>query len=216
MSRPLPIALLVSGQGTTADALAETVQGGRLAARIAIVVSDRPHAPAIERARNRGLPTEVLPFRGVDEPTWCRELDTLLRDQRVELVVLAGFLSILPAAFVRLWEGRIINLHPSLLPKYGGRGYYGPRVFAAILASGDAETGVSVHLVTAEVDRGAVLEQRRITIGPGETPETLRERIRPYEIAALESVIRRFADGVWPLPYRAAPAARVPGGTHDP
>jgi phosphoribosylglycinamide formyltransferase-1 len=202
MSRPLPLAVLVSGEGTNLQALAETVQGGHLPARIVIVVSDRPHAPAIERARHRGLPTEVLPYRGMEEDVWADRLDALLRARGAELIVLAGFLAILPARFLDRWQGRVINLHPALLPDFGGRGFYGHHVLQAILESGRTETGVTVHLVTPEVDRGPILEQRRFPIGPGETPETLRERLRPYEIAVLESVIRRFADGALPLPYR--------------
>lgn len=201
MSRPLPLALFVSGAGTTMEAIAESTQGGHLPARVALVLADRPHARAIERARHRGLPTEVLPFRGLPEGEWVERADRILHQRGVELVVLAGFLAILPPKFLERWAGRVINVHPSLLPKYGGRGFYGAHVLEAILASGDAETGVTVHLVTPDVDAGPVLAQRRIPLGPGETVETLRERIRPYEIAALESVIRDFADGVLPLPY---------------
>jgi phosphoribosylglycinamide formyltransferase-1 len=201
MTRPLPIGVLVSGEGTTLDALAESALGGHLPARVAIVLADRPHVPAIEKARRRGIPTEVVPFRGMPEAEWVARMDALLRQQGVELVVLAGFLAILPARFVELWNGRIINLHPSLLPRYGGRGFYGHHVFEAILAHGDAETGVSVHLVTAEVDRGAVLEQRRMPVPPGATPESMRTMVHPHEVAALESVIRRFAEGELPLPY---------------
>lgn len=204
MTRPLPLGMLVSGEGTTLQAIAETTQGGHLPARVALVVSDRPHAPAIERARARGLATEVLPFRGLPETEWCDRLDTALRTHGVELVVLAGFLAILPRRFLDRWSGRVINLHPSLLPRYGGRGFYGARVLQAAIDAGDPETGATVHLVTPEVDRGPILEQRRVPILTGETPETLRERLRPYEIAALESVIRRFADGVLPLPYPSA------------
>jgi phosphoribosylglycinamide formyltransferase 1 len=207
MARPLPIAVLVSGRGSTLEALAETVQGGHLPARLAIVVADRPHAPAIELARHRGLPTEVLPYRGLPEAEWADRLDRLLGDRGVELVVLAGFLAILPERFLARWEGRVINLHPSLLPRHGGRGFYGTHVLAATLASGDLETGVTVHLVTREVDGGPILAQERVVIAPGETVETLRERLRPYEIALLERVIRDFADGVLPLPYTGARAA---------
>ncbi len=215
MSRPLPLAILVSGPGTTLQALAETIQGGHLPARIVIVVSDRPHSPAIERARHRGLATEVLPFRGMEEELWSDRLDQLLRDRGAELIVLAGFLAILPVRFLDRWTGRIINVHPSLLPRYGGRGYYGRRVLDEILASGDAETGVSVHVVTAEVDGGPILEQRSFTIPTGETAETLRERLRPYEIAALESVIRRFADAQLPLPYPPGPRTLTGAGSRS-
>jgi phosphoribosylglycinamide formyltransferase-1 len=211
MSRPLPLAVFVSGQGTTLDALAEGMQGGHLPARIAIVLADRPHAVAIERARHRGLATEVLPFRGMPESEWVDRADRILHARGVELIVLAGFLAILPARFVELWEGRIINLHPSLLPRFAGRGYYGTRVLEAIIESGEPETGVTVHMVTPAVDEGPVLEQRSFFVSPGESVETLRERIRPYELAALESVIRQFADGTLPLPYHP-PARTTPTG----
>lgn len=215
MSRPLPVALLVSGAGTTMEALAESMQGGHLPARVALVLADRPHARAIERARHRGLPTEVLPFRGMAEAEWVDRADRILHERGAELIVLAGFLAILPARFLERWAGRVINLHPSLLPKYGGRGFYGTHVLEAILASGDAETGVTVHLVTADVDAGPILEQRRFPIGPGETVEMLRERLRPYEIAALENVIRAFADGELPLPYRPPERSAMAGGRRN-
>jgi phosphoribosylglycinamide formyltransferase-1 len=213
MGRALPIAILASGEGTTLEAFAEAVSGGHVPARIQVVISDRPHAPAIERARRRGLPTAVLPFRGTPEDVWSARTDAVLRERGVELVLLAGFLSILPGSFVRAWKGRVINLHPSLLPKYGGRGMYGSRVHEAVLAAGDPETGATVHLVTDDVDRGPVLEQLRVAVEPGDTPETLRERVRPLEQRALIDVVRRFADGVWPLPYRSEPE-RPPARRH--
>ncbi|MGA8537235.1 MAG: formyltransferase family protein, partial [Thermoplasmata archaeon] len=122
MARTLAVGVLVSGEGTTLDALAEMAAGGHLPAHFALVVSDRPHAPAIERARVRGLPTLVLPTHGVGADTWGDRLTAELEARGVELVVLAGFLSILPSRWVAHWKGRAINLHPSLLPRYGGPG----------------------------------------------------------------------------------------------
>lgn len=211
MTRRLPIGVLVSGEGTTLDALAELVLGDHLPARIALVVADRPQAQAVERARRRSLPTIVLPSRGDVPEAWGARLTAELVDKGVELVVNAGFLTILPDSWVARWRGRAINVHPSLLPRYGGRGMHGRHVHEAVLASGDRETGVTVHLVTSDIDRGPPIAQERVPIEPGDTPETLRERLHPVEVALLAATIRRFADGSLPLPY-PGPEAPAPGG----
>ncbi len=211
MPRNLPIALLVSGEGTTLDGLAEIIAGGHLPAKIALVVSDRPHAPAIERARRRGLPTLVLPSHGRVEGLWEEQLTRALESHGVELVVLAGFLSILPGAWVRHWQGRAVNLHPSLLPQYGGPGMYGRRVLEAVLEARERTTGATVHLVTNDVDRGPPLAQERVPVLPDDTVQSLRERLHPVEVALLASTIRRFADGTLPLPYpQPEPGVRAP------
>ena len=201
MSRVLTIGVLVSGEGTTLDAIAELASGGHLPVHIALVVSDRPHAPAIERARRRGLATLVLPSRGVPLDGWARRLTAELRERGVELVVLAGFLTILPPSWVADWPGRAINLHPALLPKHGGPGFYGARVHAAVLAAGETETGATVHIVTGDVDRGPTIAQERLAVLPGDTPESLRARLHPVEVELLAATLRRFADGSLPLPY---------------
>jgi phosphoribosylglycinamide formyltransferase 1 len=202
VSRVLRLAVLVSGEGTTLEGLADAIDGGHLPASIVLVVADRPHAPAIERARRRGIPTVVLPMRGTPGATWADHLDSALHERRAELVLLAGFLSIVPDDWLDRWVGRVINIHPSLLPKYGGRGFYGRHVHEAVLAAGEPETGASVHLVTRSVDAGPVLAQARLPIGASDTPETLRARLRPIELDLLAQTIRRFADGSLPLPYR--------------
>ncbi|MGP8077652.1 MAG: phosphoribosylglycinamide formyltransferase [Thermoplasmata archaeon] len=201
MARILPIAVLVSGEGTTLDALAEMAAGGHLPVRIVLVVADRPHAPAIERARRRGLATIVLPSHGVDPAAWSRRLTAELESGGAELVLNAGFLTILPDDWVKHWYGRAINLHPSLLPRHGGRGMYGARVHRAVLASGDRETGATVHLVTSDIDAGPTIAQERLPVLPGDTPETLRARLHPVEVELLTATLRRFADGSLPLPY---------------
>jgi phosphoribosylglycinamide formyltransferase-1 len=213
MVRPIPLGILVSGEGTTLEALAEMEAGDHLPARIALVVSDRPLAPAIEKARVRALPTLVLAADGVPDEAWAERLTAELEGRGVELVVLAGFLTILPPSWVDHWNGRAINLHPSLLPRYGGPGMYGRRVHEAVLAAHERTTGATVHVVTNDVDRGPTLAQERIPIVPDDTPETLRARLAPVEVALLALVIRRFAEGGFPLPYVVsdAGAPRRPG-----
>jgi phosphoribosylglycinamide formyltransferase-1 len=220
MVRPLHVGVLISGEGTTLDALAETIAGGHLPARIAIVVADRPHAPGLEKARRRGLPTSVLPMRGRDEAGWAAELDATLRGTGVDLVTLAGFLAVLPPPFLSRWQGRVINVHPSLLPAFGGRGMYGNKVHEAVLKSGVAESGASVHLVTSDLDAGPILLQESVPVLPGDTAETLRERVRPVELKLLHESVRRFADGRWALPFtpdveRPAPGASPGRGGPD-
>ncbi len=205
MPRRLTLGVLASGEGTTLDALAEQAAGGHVPARIAIVVSDRPYAPVLEKARRRGLATSVLPLKGTSPDEWSARATKVLTEAGVELVVLAGFLSILPPAFTKAWQGRAVNIHPSLLPRYGGKGLYGDKVHAAVLAAGDAETGATIHLVNDDVDGGPVLVQQKVLVERGDTPESLRHRVQAAERVALYSVISRFAEGDWPLPYRDPP-----------
>ncbi len=207
MSRILNLGVLVSGEGTTLDALAELASGGHLPVHIALVVSDRPHAPAIEKARRRGLATLVLPSRGMPTDAWAERLTSELRERSVELVVNAGFLTILPPVWVAAWRGRAFNLHPSLLPRHGGKGFYGLRVHEAVLASGDRQTGATVHLVTDDIDRGPTIAQQRLDVLPGDSPESLRRRLHPVEVELLANTLRRFADGSLPLPYPAEEAS---------
>lgn len=213
MPRQLVIGVLASGEGTTLEALAEQAAGGHVPARIAIVLSDRPYAPVLERARRRGLATAVLPLRHTSPEEWSAAASKLLTTAGVELVVLAGFLSIVPPPFVKTWAGRVINLHPSLLPRYGGKGFYGDRVHAAVLAAGDTETGASIFVVTDDLDAGPIIAQQKVLVEPGDTPESLRARVQAAERVALYSVITHFAEGDWRLPYREPPGRTRPGST---
>ena len=205
MLEPLPIAVLASGEGTTVEALEGAIRSGRLPARIVLVLADRPGAPVLGRAASLGLPTVVLPRAGVTAADWSRRATEELSQRQARLVLLAGYLGIVPDEFLRDWEGRTINLHPSLLPRHGGRGMYGRRVHESVLSAGDRETGATVHLVTKDVDRGPVLWQARVPVPLGATSERLREVVRGPELEALLEVLGRFADGRWSLPYRPKP-----------
>lgn len=207
MPAPLPIAVLVSGQGTTLDGLAEEIDAGRLPAKVVVVVSDRPSAPAVDKARRRGYPTVLLATRGLAPEAWAANLTSELDAHGVELVVLAGFLRVLPPTWVARWRGRAINIHPSLLPRYGGPGMWGHHVLEAVLAAKDAETGVTVHLVTSDLDAGPTITQERVAIVPGDTPDSLRERLHPVEVRLLADTVRRFAERELPLPYPESAAS---------
>lgn len=201
VTAPLSVAVLVSGQGTTLDALADEIEAGRLPAKVVVVVSDRPNAPAVDKARRRGFPTVLLATRGLVPETWAANLTSELDAHGTELIVLAGFLRVLPPGWVERWRGRAINLHPSLLPRYGGPGMWGHHVHEAVLAANEPETGVTVHLVTSDVDAGPTIVQERVAVLPGDTPDSLRERLHPVEVRLLADTIRRFAEKELPLPY---------------
>jgi phosphoribosylglycinamide formyltransferase 1 len=204
MRPPLALGVLASGEGTTFEGLAAALAGEPDRVRFALLLSDRPGARVLDRGRSRGVPTLEEPYLADDVDAWAGRITADLETRGVELVVLAGFLPILPSSWVSRWRGRALNLHPSLLPRYGGRGMYGRRIHEAVLAAGDRETGVTVHLVTGDVDAGPSVAQERVAVLPGDTPDSLRERLRPAEVRVLVTTIRRFADGSLPLPYREA------------
>jgi phosphoribosylglycinamide formyltransferase-1 len=199
MPADLRIAVLASGLGTTLDDLAAFAPS--VGAQVVRAVADRPGILALDVARRHRIPTSVVPVAGHDPAAVADALDRLLREDGVELVVLAGLRSILPAEWVARWGGRVINVHPSLLPRYGGGGQYGSRVYEAILASGDPESGASVHLVTAEVDAGPVLAQDAFAVTSGETVASLQAKTQAVERRLLRTVVANFASRRWALPY---------------
>ena len=207
---PLRVAVLVSGTGSTLSDLAEDAPG--VGARIVLVVADRPGIRALSVAAAHRIPTVVVPLRGIAASVVQRTLDASLRAAGAELVVLAGLRTILPAEWLSGWSGRVVNVHPALLPRHGGRGQFGTRVYESILASGDVESGATVHLVTADVDAGPTLLQERFPVLTGSTVEQLRTRTQALERRLLREGLARFSDGRWPLPYGPSPDRRVAGG----
>lgn len=175
VDEPVRVAVLVSGGGTNLQALLDASKSGRMpSAEIALVISDKPGVGALDRASQAGVPGEVVaPGARFDE-----RLRDVLSMHGIEMVVLAGYLQKVPVAIVDRYEGRMINVHPSLLPKYGGKGCYGLRVHRAVLEAGDATTGATVHVVTEEFDDGPVVARREVAVQPGDTPESLQERVK--------------------------------------
>lgn len=174
MSR-VRVAVLISGRGTNLQALMDARQD---AYEIVLVVSNRPGAPGLDRARANGVEAVTLDHKlyGKNREAFERDLDALLRARNIELVALAGFMRVLTPFFVRAWAGRLVNVHPSLLPKYPGVDTH-----ARVLEAGDSEHGCTVHLVTETVDSGEVLGQSRLDVAPGDTPETLEARVLALE-----------------------------------
>lgn len=165
------VAVFVTGGGTNLQAM---LDADMPSAEIALVVSRRPEAYALERARNAGIPSVAIPEKR--DAFEARAL-AVLREHRIDIVVLAGFLTILSEAFVREYEGRIVNVHPALIPAFCGKGMYGLKVHEAALARGVKVAGATIHLVNEIPDGGPILAQKAVEVLPDDTPETLQRRV---------------------------------------
>lgn len=172
------IAVFVSGGGTNLEHLLLARETGNLPhGEIALVVSDRPGAYALERAKNHGVAAVCVPKNDADQPAFESALSRRLEEGRIDMIVLAGFLSILSKDFVKRWPGRILNVHPSLIPSFCGRGFYGLKVHEAALRRGVKVTGATVHLVNEVPDGGPILLQKAVEVLPDDTPERLQRRV---------------------------------------
>jgi phosphoribosylglycinamide formyltransferase 1 len=188
------VAVAVSGRGSNLEALLRAL-GDDAPARVVLVVSNRADAAALARAREHGVPAEVL-SQPADATEWLDRLE----HHRVDLLVLAGYLKLVPAAVIARYRDRILNVHPALLPAFGGRGMYGHRVHEAVLASGARESGATVHLVDEVYDRGRILAQGRVAVLPGDTAETLAARVLSVEHRLLPAAVLAAAAAGHPVP----------------
>ena len=211
----VPVALFASGSGSNAAALLDHRYTGTARPDYRCLIGNNSGAGALALARARGLATYHVSGRTHPRPEDFRaRLRQILGAHEIELIVLAGYLKRLPPELVRRWRGRILNLHPALLPRHGGRGMYGMAPHRAVLAAGERETGVTVHWVTEEYDAGAILMQRVVAVRAGDTAETLARRVLAAEHdtywRAVEQVAAELAAGREP----ATPGGRAatPGG----
>ncbi|MCI7705335.1 MAG: phosphoribosylglycinamide formyltransferase [Clostridiales bacterium] len=168
------IAVLVSGGGTNLQAL---IDANLQAGEIALVVSSRPGVYALERAYRAGIPSVVIAKKGSTQEAFEEKLRAALEEYRIDLIVLAGFLTILSEDFTRRYPRRILNIHPSLIPAFCGEGYYGLRVHEAALARGVKLTGATVHFVNEIPDGGEIILQKAVEVKDGDTPEILQRRV---------------------------------------
>ena len=192
-------AVLVSGGGTNLQALLDAQDRGELgAANICYVVSNRKAAYALERARNHNVETGVLSkVMQPDPDKYDEQLLDMLRAHGADMIVLAGFLGILGPKVLEAYSGRIINIHPALIPSFCGKGFYGLHVHEAVLARGCKVTGATAHLVTAGVDEGPILLQKAVDVLPGDTPETLQRRvIEQAEWLLLPRAVKMLAEEI--------------------
>lgn len=185
------VAVLASGGGSNLQAILDyfDAQGNSRAAAVALVASDKPTSGALERARRHDVPAVALTTSQRDS-----ELGTILREHAIDFIALAGYLRFVPIDVTRGWRGCIVNVHPSLLPSFGGAGMYGTRVHQAVIDAGVRVTGVTVHFVDEEYDRGPIIAQWPVPVHPDDTAESLAARVLIAEHAlyplALDAVVR--------------------------
>ena len=191
---PMHVAVAVSGRGSNLEALLRALRPGA-PARVVLVLSNRADAPALQRAAGHGIATVTLRDHA-DGGEWLSALER----HRVDLLVLAGYLKLVPADVVARYRGRILNVHPALLPAFGGKGMYGRRVHQAVLASGARESGATVHLVDEVYDRGAILGQARVPVLPGDDADSLAARVLEVEHRLLPAAVLAAAAAGHPVP----------------
>jgi phosphoribosylglycinamide formyltransferase-1 len=187
---PSRLAVLASGRGSNLQAIIEHFDNlsRERVAKVALVASNRADSPALIRAATASI--DIASFDATDDG---RQLLALLRKFRIDLVVLAGYLKRIPPSVIREYAGRIINVHPALLPAFGGEGMYGARVHEAVIASGARESGVTVHLVDDEYDRGPIVAQWRVPVEKGDTAESLAARVLAVEHVVFPRVVEMVA-----------------------
>lgn len=200
MSSLLRIGALASHEGTTLQAILDASADGSLAARVVAVVSNNSDSGALRRARAAGAEALHLSSKTHPEPEVLDAAITqALVERGVEVVMLAGYMKKLGSQLLSRYQGRILNTHPALLPKFGGHGMYGMRVHEAVLRAGEIESGSSVHLVDAEYDTGRVLAQAQVPVVSGDTPQSLAARVQERERRLVVTVLNQVAKGELPL-----------------
>lgn len=192
LSRLKSIVVFASGSGSNFQAILDAAEKGEIPASVSGLIAQREGIGAIERAHRHQIPVSVLnPVHFQDPSLFEQAMTEQLEIWNPDLIVLAGYLVKIPAAVIQRWHGKIINIHPSLLPDFGGKGFYGRRVHEAVLAAGRTQSGCTVHLVTEEFDQGPVLGQRRVPVRPDDTPDSLAARVLEQEHRLLPDVIRQ-------------------------
>lgn len=194
-TKKLGLAVFISGNGSNLQSLIEACAEPSFPATLELVLSNRPEAFGLERAKRAGIDTAVIDHKQFKtRETFEEALTEALKGYNIDLICLAGFMRILTSGFISRWENKIINTHPSLLPKHGGPGMFGGHVHRAVLDSGDTQSGVSIHYVIPQVDQGPVILQKTVPVLKGDTPETLGKRVLEQEHLAYPEAIRMIAE----------------------
>ena len=193
--KKLRIGVLLSGGGRTLINIMDKINSGTLDAEVVVVVASR-QCKGIQRSKDAGLDVHLVEYKQYGKARleeYSQNITSLLDAAGVDLVVMAGFLSlwIIPPKY----ESRVMNIHPALLPKFGGLGMFGHHVHQAVIEAGETESGCTVHFVTNEYDRGPIILQRKVPVNPGDTPDDLAARVFQQECEAFPEAIRRFATG---------------------
>lgn len=189
--RKIRLVVLISGRGSNLQAILDQAASGELSAEVAAVISNQPGVYGLERARQAGVPALELDHKGfADRPGFEAALMAMIDGYQPDLVILAGFMRVLTAGFTEHYQGRLLNIHPSLLPKFRGL-----HTHERALAAGETEHGASIHFVTAELDGGPVIAQARVPVLPGDDPDALAARVLEQEHRLYPQAIRWFAEG---------------------
>jgi phosphoribosylglycinamide formyltransferase-1 len=186
------IAIFASGSGTNAQRIIEYFSGNPQIT-VYLVLSNKPDAYVLERAKILNVPSVVFNRHSFYETD---EITGLLKKDGIDLIVLAGFLWLIPLNLIRVYPGRIINIHPALLPKYGGKGMYGARVHEAVIQSGDKESGISIHYVNEKYDEGSIIFQAKCEVLNDDTPDSLAHRVHQLEYKHYPEVIEKVVRGL--------------------
>lgn len=191
------IAVLVSGhsRGSNMQAIIDACQRGEIDGQVVLVIGTRSEAPALQRAQESGVRTRVISPRNLSEEEYAQKLLHALEEAKVDLVCLAGYMRLLPAAVVQAYAGRVMNIHPALLPLFGGKGMYGERVHQAVLEAGMKVSGCTVHFVDEQYDTGPIIVQRCVPVEEEDTWETLAARVLVQEHQAYVQAVKLFAEG---------------------
>ena len=188
------LAVFASGGGSNFQSIVDAAESGALKAQVVLCVSDSPTAGALERAKRHEIPELILdPAEFSDEDVYASLLQTKLTEFEIDFIALAGYMKMIPAQIVREFSGRMVNIHPALLPAFGGPGMYGNRVHQAVLKAGAAESGATVHLVDEEYDSGPIVLQESIPVRPEDTPELLAARVLKVEHRIYPRALALFA-----------------------
>lgn len=185
------IAIFASGGGSNFQAIADACADGTIPAKVVLCVASRPDAGVITRAEKMGIPHTVL--YGSAE-NWAPSVLEELEAKSCDFVALAGFMKMVPSSLIQRFPGRIVNIHPALLPAYGGKGMYGMNVHRAVVAAGEEESGATVHVVDEDYDTGPIVAQERVPVLPGDSPEDVAARVLTIEHTLYPAVIRAFAE----------------------
>lgn len=201
LAKPIRIAFFASGRGSNMQAVLDACRAGTLDAIPCAVISNNSGAEALTRARQQGIPAYHFSSKTHEDPAQLDEaILSVLQERQAGLVVLAGYMKKLGPKTLTAYRGRIINIHPALLPKFGGAGMYGIHVHEAVIAAGERETGVTIHLVDEEYDHGQVLAQARVPVLEGDTPEALAARVLEREHTFLVEMLQSVIAGEIELP----------------
>jgi phosphoribosylglycinamide formyltransferase-1 len=197
MAKMHRLGILLSGRGSNFMAIADNVAAGRIPAEIAVVISNRPNAPGLAEAERRGLPTRMIPSKGLEREQYDRQVVAVLQEREVDLVCLAGFMRLLSPCFVSAFPNRILNIHPSLLPAFPGLDAQ-----RQALEYGVKMTGCTVHFVDENLDAGPIVIQSAIPVLDEDTPDTLSARILSEEHRAYSEAIKIVLSGAWRIEGR--------------